>query len=369
MIYPEFLKEGDKIGVCAPSAPISEEKDKLRFEKGREKLLKKGHDVIFTENVFTKGDYFGRSTDALTKAAEFEELLSNNEVKAIISASGGDFLCEMLPFIDSKKFKKNPKWVQGYSDNTALLYYLTTKLDVATMYGANFGDFGMENWQLSVKRNLDILEGKEKVEESFSKFQDGFSKRNTGFEGYDLKKKVNWKVIYGGEGAGDKKGKDCAICGKKLNCGKVKGGRADFKGRLIGGCLDVIINLSGTKFDGTKDFVKKYKDDGIIWYLESFDLGFEPMMEALWKMDVMGYFEGVKGFVFGRPLFYKTEDFSGEPLPKYEEVLLERLSKYNVPIILDADIGHKGPQFIMINGAKARVESENGKGKVTYLDL
>jgi len=43
------------------------------------------------------------------------------------------------------------------------------------------------------------------------------------------------------------------------------------------------------------------------------------------------------------------------------------LGDLNVPVIFDMDIGHKGPQFSMINGAKAEVVSENGKGSLKYI--
>ena len=139
------------------------------------------------------------------------------------------------------------------------------------------------------------------------------------------------------------------------------------EGRLLGGCLDVLSNIAGTKFDGALDFAEKYKKDGIIWFLESFDLGFEQMMETLWKLKTLGWFENAKGFVFGRPLFYKAEDFSGNPLPSYKDVLLEQLSSFHVPIIMNADIGHKGPQFVMVNGARARVEAKDGRGRVAFV--
>ena len=49
-------------------------------------------------------------------------------------------------------------------------------------------------------------------------------------------------------------------------------------------------------------------------------------------------------------------------------MIQERLADLNVPIILDADIGHKGPQMIMINGAMTKVEAfADGSGRVTYL--
>ena len=44
------------------------------------------------------------------------------------------------------------------------------------------------------------------------------------------------------------------------------------------------------------------------------------------------------------------------------------LKVLNVPVIFDADVGHKEPQWTMINGAKARVEYVDGKAKLIYLD-
>ncbi|MCQ2512797.1 MAG: LD-carboxypeptidase [Lachnospiraceae bacterium] len=340
MVFPRYLKKNDGIGVTAMSHPAEDELDRVRFEHGAKTLKIMGYDVTFTENVFHAADAFGRSGSGAEKADQFNGLVKNEKVKAIISAGGGDFLAEMLPYVDLEAFCTNPKWVQGYSDNTSLLYYLTTKADVATVYGCNFSDFGMEPWDISVKRGFGVLEGRVKKQESFDFYQDGFGTYETGLEGYDATVPVEWKTL--------------------------DGNKVSMEGRLIGGCLDVLLNICGTPFDGTRDFVKKYKDDGIIWYLESFDLGFESLMEGLWKLKISGWFEGIKGFVFGRPLFYKAENYDGTPLPSYKDVLMERLGDLNVPIIMDADIGHKGPQFVMINGAMAKIEAENGNGSVTY---
>ena len=188
-----------------------------------------------------------------------------------------------------------------------------------------------------------LRQGKCMHQESFEYFQDGFGERITGLEGYCPDLPVKWKCITSPETA----------------CG--------FKGRLIGGCMDVLLNIAGTPYDGTLDYISRYRDDGIIWYLESFDLHFEQMMEGLWKMKEMGWFEYTAGFIFGRPLFYPEKAYDGTQLPSYEEVLLERLSQLNVPIITGADIGHKGPQFVMINGAVAKVYSSGEKGSVEYL--
>ena len=343
MIIPAYLKDGDWIGVTAMSNPVSDPVEQYRFNHAANKLARHGFGAVFTNNVFHEPDAFGRSGTGEEKAYEFGALVQEENVKVIISAGGGDHLAEMLPYVDLEAFRANPKWVQGYSDNTSILFYLTTKADVATAYGCNFSDFGMEPWDEGVMRGLDVLKGFSKVQSSFYSYQDGFAERKTGLEGYSADGKVEWKIA----------------CGQSP---------VSMEGRLIGGCLDVLLNIAGTRFDGALEFIEKYKEDGIIWFLESFDLGCEQMMEGLWKLREMGWFEGATGFIFGRPLFYSAEDHNGNPLPSYEEVVKERLEDLNVPIILDADIGHKGPQMIMINGMLARVEAfADGTGRVTYL--
>lgn len=131
--------------------------------------------------------------------------------------------------------------------------------------------------------------------------------------------------------------------------------------------MDVLLNLAGTKYDGTLEFIGRYREDGILWYLESFALNMEQMMEGLWKMKEMGWFEHASGIIFGRPLFYQTEGWDGTLLPTYEEVLYERLGDLHIPIVTGADIGHKGPQFVMLNGMMAEVFCRYGKGYVKYL--
>lgn len=343
MIKPEYLKPGDTIAVTALSHSIDREPDQLRFHNGAKKLQEQGYNVVFTDNVFVQADEFGRSAPAEEKARQLHEVVSDSTVKAVYSAAGGDFLAEILPFVDLDLFRKNPKWVQGYSDNTSVLHYLTTKGGIQTAYGANFSDFGMEPWDLSVTRGLQVLEGSCRVQDSFETYQDGFGTRETGLEGYAPDGAVVW------------------------NCITEPEGRAKFKGRLTGGCMDVLLNIAGTPYDGAVQFCEKYKEDGIIWYLESFDLHFEQMMEGLWKLREMGWFRHASGIVFGRPLFYPTENWEGEPLPSYERVLLERLADLHIPVITGADIGHKGPQFVMINGAMAEISCADGKGRVTYL--
>lgn len=322
--------------MTAPSAGLKKPVDFVRFANGKRKLEEKGYQVRITEDVYLC-DEKGRSTDGRRRAEELNGLLGDSSVTVVISAKGGDFLVEMLPFFDVELFKKNPKWLQGYSDNTSLLYFATTKLDIATIYGCHFGEFGMEEWHSAIKNALGVLEGREKIQYSFQAYEDGFHDRITGVEGFSLDKPVCWK-----NGGGEK--------------------RIAVSGRMIGGCLDVLGFIAGTKYDGTLEFCERYKDDGILWYLETYHTSSEELMMKLWQLKELGWFRYASGIVFGRPCMFETYTNTS-----YEEAVMTVLEELRIPIIFDADIGHKAPQFSIINGALALITSEGGKGSLAYL--
>jgi len=333
MIYPDFLKEGDVVCVTAPSDGNTEEIDIIRLERAKNALESRGIKVLETPDV--RKSVNGRSDAAKVRAKEFEEAWMS-EAKAVFSAKGGDFLMEMLSCTDFDELAKNPKWFQGYSDNTSISFILTTKYDIASIYCNNFNDFAMECWHESIQNNWSVLTGNVVKQNSFDRYQNEFFKGETGKEGYKFTDDVMWNNVNNTY-------------------------KEPFEGRLIGGCLDVLLNVVGTKFDAAKDFTLRYKEDGIIWYLETFSLGSEDIERGLWQLGEAGWFENVKGFVFGRPTFFTS--FSDT---SFDEAVYNALSKYNVPIITGADIGHRPPQFTMVNGAYASVSYKDNKG---FLDM
>ncbi len=335
MRFPEFIKEGDTIGVTAPSGGITKEVKIARTKNSVKNFNARNINVVLDDIVFTEDDY-GNSASPKRRAEGINKMMKDDNIKAIISACGGDFLFEILPYLDWDYIKNNPKWYQGFSDNTGLIYPLVTKCDIASIYGCNIGDFGMGKWERCVSEAYDILSGKIDKQESFEYYEDEFHDYETGLEGYFKDKKVLWQNY---------PDKDIEI-----------------QGRLVGGCFDVIVSLIGTEYDGGLEFVEKYKDDGIIWCLETFSLNDIDMIAHLWQMKSRGYFENAKGFIFGRPMFYNYEYYED-----YKKAVLRALESLNVPIIFEADLGHKGPQFSWIMGANAKVVSKAGKGFVKYL--
>ncbi len=333
MIYPKFLNKGDTIGICAPSSGIDE--GDTRFDVSLNRFKDEGYNIVETANVRTG---MTPSSDVTTRAKEFNELMANDNIDFIFSASGGDYLMEILPYLNEEAINEKIqsgkiKWFAGYSDPTSLLFYLTTKFDLATLYGVNGGSFGLDGLYKNHKDALEFIKGNIVVQESFEKCErlSYEEKVKSGLNKYILNTPVEWLT---------------------------PNGDVDITGRLIGGCIDCLQYLIGTKFDYVQRFIEKYKDDGIIWYFDNFSLKSEELYCVLWEMKEAGWLKYSKGFVFGRTLIRGSmQNLS------YEDAIIRALGK-EIPIIIDADIGHVRPTFNLINGAIGHFKSSNKKGSL-----
>ena len=118
----------------------------------------------------------------------------------------------------------------------------------------------------------------------------------------------------------------------------------------------------GTPYDKVKAFNETYKEDGIIWFLEACELNVMSVRRALWQMKEAGWFEHVKGFLIGRPLLYGQEMFGIDHYRAVTDVLAE----YNVPIIMDLDIGHLAPMMPIICGGTAKVSIQGNDVTIQY---
>lgn len=338
MNYPENFKKGDTIGICAPSGGIIKPHKVARLNCAIETLQNLGYKVIETESV-RKGEK-ARSTTARKRAEEFMELWENQDVKLILTATGGEFLCEMLDFLDFDRIRKSkPKWIQGYSDITGLSFTFNTILDIPTMYCQTVKDYAMRPLFRNLTDCLEIESGKEIVQESFKLYEKDWTEEETNpYATYNLTEKVEWKNVTGED-------------------------KIIMQGRAVGGCLDSIMNFIGTKYDNIKNYIEKYSNDGIIWFLESYETSTPDLFRSLWQMKNAGYFKNCNGIIFGRPLFVRN-DYDID----FNQTVIDAIGNLNIPIICDADIGHVSPQLAMVNGAILKITSENGKGIVeTFL--
>lgn len=337
MRIPKFIKEGDCLGFVAPSFGCNIEPYKSAFQNALKKFEEKGFRTDLGPNCYA-GEGIGISNTPEKCAEEINTYFSKKEVSALISCGGGELMCEILPYVDFEKLaKEEPKWYMGYSDNTNLTFLLATLCDTAAVYGPNAPAFGMEPWHESIADAFAVLKG-EKTEIQNYPLWEKESKKDEEhpLEPYHVTEPSCIRAVLSGE--------------------------VMVSGRLLGGCLDCLGTLVGTKYDKVKAFTKRYAQDGILWYMEACELGVMDIRRKLWQLDQAGWFENASGFLIGRPMRYGEECFG---LDQYQAVT-DILSKYNVPILMDLDIGHIPPMMPMVNGAFATVKSQGNDVKLFY---
>lgn len=346
------LKVGDTIGICAPSAGIDKPEKQIRLDAAINHLKEMGFNVVETESV--RKDVQGRSASKEVRAKEFLELYKNPDISAIIFAAGGDFLLEMIDYIDFDSLRNVPaKWMAGYSDITGITFLMTTILEIPTLYTQTIKDFAMKPLHRSLEDALKIMKGEYPIQLSYDKCEKKIDmnafieeinseeeeKEVNPNEGYKLEEDVVWKNLY-----------DEPV--------------VEIKGRAIGGCLDLVKGIIATKYDKINEYIDKYKEEGIVWFFDIFESNTPEIVRTLWQMKNAGYLRHCNGILVGRALFLR-EDYDID----ISEALRQGLDGLNIPVIYDMDIGHVSPQMPIINGGKIEVESKNGKGTLrSYLD-
>ena len=331
MRYPQNLKKGGTIGFVAPSFGCATEPYKSAFLNAQKKFQERGYQCQLGPNCYAS-EGIGIRKKKKKCGKELTESYQSGENDCLISCGGEELMCEILEYVDFAAIREAPpKWYLGYSDNTNFTYLLTTLCDTASVYGPCAADFGMEPWHPSLNDTFGILTGEVRTVQNYDGWEkaDGSLKtEETPLEPYHITEPMILK--------------------------KYPDQDTVFEGRLLGGCLDCLVNLKGTEFDKTTEFIEKYKEDGILWFLEACELNVFSIRRAIWQLDHAGWFQYTKGFLIGRPMMF---DQPAMGLDQYHAVT-DLLAKYQVPVIMDVDLGHLHPAMPLITGSYANVRVE-----------
>ena len=303
-LLPKSLQKGDVVGLISPSAATA---DRMQFTFAKEALEALGFQVKLGENLKNRRGHLA-GTDQ-ERASDLNQMFADPTVMAIICIRGGSGAARILPLIDYKLIKNNPKPLMGYSDITALHCAIHSQTGLISFHGPN----GTGSWN------------------SFNV---------QAFNQLFFEKKL---VQYKNEQV---KGDDLVIKNNRIQV--LKAGTAE--GKILGGNLTVLTALSGTPY------YPDFKD--AILYTE--DIGEDP-----YKVDRMmstlrlnGTLDQIKGFIFGQ--CSDCEPGGGYGSLSVDQVLDDYILPLNIPAYSGAMIGHISKQFIIPNGAEVRMDLTKG---------
>lgn len=288
LIQPPFLKQGDTVAIVAPSGVLKNKTD----EVGRSKALLEswGLKVVIGKHVFSKHGHFAGTDDE--RCEDFQKALNDPSIKAIWSARGGYGTVRILDKLDYTEFKKQPKWIIGYSDITALHNQLH--------------NLGFQTIQALMCTSL--TKDESEVKEAIDTFKD-------------------------------------AIFGKKLSYqleGSTYNKTGTVNAPLVGGNLTVLHSMLGSK--------TSIDTSGDILFIEEvgeYEYHIDRMLQSLKRA---GYFENCKGILVGDISKVRQNDQAfGRTI---EEIILDIVSDKNIPVAFNMHAGHEKDNRAMILGAK-----------------
>lgn len=280
-IVPEFLAPGDPVIVAAPSGVA----DRLRTAAGAAYLASRGHPVRFTPHVLSRHGYLAGRDDE--RAGDLNAAIVSSAGEPIVFARGGYGLTRILDRIDIRALRLRPRLILGYSDATALFMSLQRQGPYLVLHGPMLQDLG--NPQAFDEGSL-------------------------------------WAALRG----------DPAAFSVRFRARDVlRPGRGT--GRLLGGCLSLLVSLLGTAHD------PDYRGAILFWE----EVGEEPYRidRMLTQLRNAGKFDHLTGMVVGA--LAGCEPAPGRPSLTVGRILAELTRDARFPIVRGLPAGH-GPGKITL---------------------
>jgi muramoyltetrapeptide carboxypeptidase len=286
-MLPLFLQPTNEIRIITPSGFISPE-----FIDGAKKVLE-SWGLQVSEGEFARSEYGRFAGTKEQRISDLQTALDDLDVKAILCSRGGYGLAQIIDKLDFTKFKKNPKWLIGFSDIT-ILHNVISNVGIASVHG------------IMAKQLTELPENAEQVQY--------------------LK-----QILFG-------KLPTYQIPTHELN----RAGTA--QGKLIGGNLSVLMGMRGSRFD--------LKFENNILFLE--DIAEKPyhidrMMQNLRFSSVLSQ---ISGLIVGQFSDCEEDPLMMKTIP---EIILDAVKKYNYPVCFNFQAGHTDYNLPLILGKKAHL--------------
>ncbi|BCM66831.1 conserved hypothetical protein [Streptomyces sp. EAS-AB2608] len=321
--YPRPLRPGDRIGVTSPSSGVPEEL-RGRLDVAVRDLEALGYEVVVGRCMDGSTHI---SAPAAERAAELTEMLTDPAIRAVIPPWGGETAIDLMPLLDFEEIgRAEPTWLAGWSDISVLTTPLTLLTGVATVHGNNLMDTpyrtpeGLTSW-------LDIVTAAQG--EPFRQTPPG-RHRSGGWDDWAAHPGIRDLTL-------DAEGTWTRLDGT---------GDVDAEGRLIGGCIEILANLTGTPYLDTSRFAGS---EPLLVYVEACEDNAFEICRNLHGMRLAGFFDRAAAVLVGR-----THAPDSRTLTQHEAVL-DALGPLGVPVVADVECGHVPPYLPLVNGARGRV--------------
>jgi muramoyltetrapeptide carboxypeptidase LdcA involved in peptidoglycan recycling len=334
MIKPRKLQPGDRVAAVSLSwgGPGT---FPHRYQAGKRQLQDEfGLVVVETPHALRDEDWLQRNPGA--RADDLTAAFADPAIKAIISTIGGEDSIRLLPHLDLDTIRSNPKIFMGYSDTT-VSHLACFKAGLVSFYGPSIMAGFAENGGLfpymveAVRRTL------------FSSAPPGPIVPNTG----------GWTVEFL-----DWAEPENQLRKRKMNPSQgwlFLQGEGTRRGRLMGGCLEVLDWLRGTDVWPQAEIWQ----DAIL-FLDTSEEAPPPVevTRCLRTYAAMGILDRLSGLLFGRP----GGEVPPEEFSEYDQAILQVVAAEQgltgLPIVTRMDFGHTDPMFVLPYGVLAEIDCE-----------
>ena len=293
---PPYLKKGDIISITCPAGFITLED----IQPAILKLKEWGFEIKIGSTVGKKDFTFGGTDEE--RLQDFQQMLDDKTVKAIMCARGGYGAVRIIDKIDFKKFVVHPKWIIGFSDVTVIHSHLNKNYGIASIHSKMCNSFP-KDWSKAEPLQIETIESIQKC-------------------------LTGEKMVY-----------------KAIPNEKNKRGIAE--GVLTGGNLKTIETLAGSKSD--------INTDGKILFVEDTGEYLYSIDRMFWNLKRTGKLNKLKALIIGGFKAKPAEDPADEFGKNLYEIVLEKVKEFNYPVCFDFPAGHQKDNFALKCGIKHRL--------------
>ncbi len=269
------LRDGSQVAVVSPASAAKPE----LVEKGIDRLLHYGYKPLLMPHALASGPLYYAGT-AEQRLQDLHEAFANAEIEGLLCTRGGWGSAELLPRLDARLIRANPKVFVGYSDHTSLHVWLWNELHMMTFYApmvaadwSNMDGVHRATWHAAVEA------------------------------------KSMWRV------------------GSQDGLRSLRGGEVE--GRLLGGCLSILAEALGTPW-------ALRIDEPTILFLE--DIGTKPYQwdRMLQHLRAAGMLKHVRGIILGD----MTANVKPDEMQLLEAACLHALDEFVGPVAIGLRSGH-----------------------------